>query len=124
MGQTTLDALSVPCVCPLPDHCCRLIEDRGSLCVPASVPSWVVALCGGQTITETHTENRPAQPNVMSFTQVSDTNSSQSAQQMRTAPPPPYSMAVRAVTCQGRAVKRQQKSVKCTTKGSETTNGT
>ncbi len=37
----------------------------------AAVPTWIVALCKGQTITETHTANA-AQPSVMDFTQLED----------------------------------------------------
>lgn len=37
----------------------------------AAVPTWIVALCKGQTITETHTANA-ALPSVMDYTQLED----------------------------------------------------
>ena len=37
----------------------------------AAVPSWIVALCKGQTITETHTANA-ALPSVLDYTQLED----------------------------------------------------
>eukprot|EP01046_Picozoa_sp_COSAG06_P018746 COSAG06_NODE_1314_length_9887_cov_10.607070_8_plen_231_part_00 len=38
----------------------------------AAVPTWIAALCKGQTITEAHTANNQSLPSVMDYTQLED----------------------------------------------------